>query len=1030
MRNENCFKLGLPKTYMIVFLVIAITVSSFSVGIFAAPGSTLNEKVEETQGSGKEKDDNFDLAGNGLYYPKYLAAKDKEDYTNYKGAPVETSLKDVVLLPEGLNHSDYIQNGYTTTDTGSVKKYDGEFFIWNDRNVKATEDQKPTVKTAEFSFDVKQKAYYNIEITYYAPKGSVQTPQRSLNIDGKLPFVEAATVDFNKLWKDQTKNPGVNTVGDQIRPKQEQEFVFRTIRVNDHDGKYNEPLRFALDAGIHKIQLLLQYESLVIQSIKLVEPKEVPTYQEKLSQWKSSGYTEATEPIRVEGEMVTYKSDASMRMDGSSDPAAYPPYENGSVRLNVIGGTNWKSSNQTLTWNFNAPKAGLYKISLRAYAKFTDGIPVYRQVKVNGEVPYKELECYEIPFDDWNCFSFNDKDGNPLLIYLNEGDNTFDMTVKLGVIADIMNALEEDAGKLSALVQDITKITTTNPDPNFDYKLNEKIPDMNDRFQTLIDSFGTQIDRISSLSAKRPSAVNNFIMMQEQFTRMVKNVEIVTKNYTDLTTAMANLATWIKEFGSLPLQIDYIEFLPPDAEVKVVKSTFWQKLTAAVSSFMISFVKDYDSVGGMSKNEEGQDVTVLDVWVSRGKEWAEILKQQSDEEFYRKNNITIKMNVLPSGQLNASASSVLLLALASGTGPDVALGVASNLPVEYGMRGAIQPLNGFENFEEVKKRFLDGIMIPFYFKEEYYGLPETMDFQCLYYRKDLKEAYNMEIPNTWEDVYSKILPVLKQYNMDFYYAGGYNPFLFQNGGEFFKDNDLKSAWNSDSAIQAFKQWTDLYTVYDIPVTADFYNRFRSGQMPMGIGGIDVYTKLVSAAPEISGKWGVASIPGIPVVDKNGMPVLDQDGNAKVNRAAGGGTTACIILKDSQHHEEAWKFLEWYTSTETQVTYANDIKTIIGPEAIWASANREAFSQLPWDAELRDVIEEYQDWYKDAPNVVGGYIVARYLENARVAVVVDKKPYRPSLEKAVREIDRELEIKNQEFDRRAKLEAEKAQQENK
>ena len=725
-----------------------------------------------------------------------------------------------------------------------------------------------------------------------------------------------------------------------------------------------------------------------------------------------------TSTVTIQGEGVTYKSDTSLRVEGSSDPAAFPSYINGCTRLNVIGGGTWASSNQTLTWVFDAPEEGLYQLTLRAYAKYTDGIPVYRQIKINGEVPFKEFECYEIPFEDWDCFALGNEDEVPYLVYLKKGENILQMTVKLGEIAEIMNALEKDANALSELVTDITKITSTNPDPNFEYQLDKKVPNLEARFQAISDSFEKQITRIKNLSEKRPAAINNFEMMKEQFDRILNNTDIIAKNYTDLTDAMANLATWIKSFSSLPMQVDYIEFIPPEQEVEIVKSKWWQKLAASFNAFIQSFFKNYDAVAGIDPNDpDAQETVVLDVWISRGKEWAQILKQLSEEEFSRTHNIEINMNILPSGQLNASAGSVLLLALASGTAPDLAMGVASNLPVEYGMRGAIYDLSQFEDFEEISGRFLDGIMIPFYFQEGYYGLPETMDFQCMYYRKDILNAYDLEIPSTWTDVYSKILPILNNNGMDFYYAGGYNPFLFQHGGEFYKTDKngvTQSAWDSAEAIAGFKQWTDLYTIYDVPVAADFYTRFRSGQIPIGIGGMDIYTKLVSAAPEISGKWGVAVIPG----------VVQEDG--QVNRASGGSTSAAVILKTCEKPDAAWEFLKWYTSAETQVSYANDIKAIIGPEAIWASANVEAFDVLPWDAELEDVIKVYQSWYKDAPNVIGGYIVGRYLENARVAVIVDNEPYRPSLEKAVKEINNELKKKHAEFERRAEYEAKKAE----
>jgi hypothetical protein len=112
-------------------------------------------------------------------------------------------------------------------------------------------------------------------------------------------------------------------------------------------------------------------------------------------------------------------------------------------------------------------------------------------------------------------------------------------------------------------------------------------------------------------------------------------------------------------------------------------------------------------------------------------------------------------------------------------------------------------------------------------------------------------------------------------------------------------------------------------------------------------------------------------------------------------------------------------LKWYTDKETQIRYSNDIVSTVGAEARWCSANIEAFDNLSWETNLKQVIKEQRDWYVDMPNVIGGYITPRYVENARVRVVVQNKQYRDSLEKAVKEINTELVNKNNEFAMREK-----------
>ena len=120
-----------------------------------------------------------------------------------------------------------------------------------------------------------------------------------------------------------------------------------------------------------------------------------------------------------------------------------------------------------------------------------------------------------------------------------------------------------------------------------------------------------------------------------------------------------------------------------------------------MQQFLVSFSKDYDNVGGVL----GEDVVVTDtieVWIARGTEWAEVIKEMADESFTPESGIAIKVNVLPASQLNAGQVNALMLSITSGKAPDVALGVDVTSPVEFAIRDQAYDLSQFEGFEEVK----------------------------------------------------------------------------------------------------------------------------------------------------------------------------------------------------------------------------------------------------------------------------------------------------------------------------------------
>ena len=113
----------------------------------------------------------------------------------------------------------------------------------------------------------------------------------------------------------------------------------------------------------------------------------------------------------------------------------------------------------------------------------------------------------------------------------------------------------------------------------------------------------------------------------------------------------------------------------------------------------------------------------------------------------------------------------------------------------------------------------------------------------------------------------------------------------------------------------------------------------------------------------------------------------------------------MILSGTDDKEEAWNFIKWYTSREAQEKYARDITTFIGQGATWCSANIEAFNSMSWESNLRQVMNEQQEWLINPYNVVGGY-----------RTVVSNMNYRESLEIAVEAINRELKQKNEEFEK--------------
>lgn len=959
------------KKIIIFCLCICLLITSFSnIVIFAAPGDTLFEKVNGKVAS-------ITSLPEDIYYSDYLKANDKLGAKDYKGANINLDIDKAITSTQG----NFIQD--------NAFKLGKKALVWNDQ----------TLNSITWTIQTNEAGYYNIEMDYLSIQGSTGSAQREVYIDDKKLYKEMNTFSFARKWENDGK-VWVNALKDQVRPMQKEVFAWNTIRLNDSQGAIAQPLKFNLSAGTHTITIKYITEPLAIGQVRLVAPTQYKSYQEVLKEYKKAGYTYATEPIRIEGEDAAYKSDTALRIQANTDPAA-SPVSSGNTVYNTIGGSSWNTGNQSITWKADVKKSGLYKLAIRSLQNYTDGLPIYRQISIDGEVPYSEFLSKDFKYTDWNYADLTDNNNQPYLVYLEKGSREITMTVNNEPYTNIISQLSKSSYTLGQIIQNIIKITGINPDINFDYELNTKIPNLLNDLKDFSTSIDNQIATIKDLSNKTPSSVNNLLMIKSQIDQMIKDPFSIAKGLSTLTDAQNTMATWMTDFQKSPLLIDYFVLQSPNTPTVNYSSNIFQKIYSILQTFTLSFYKDYSAVGVVTGTGK-----TINVWVSRSKEWASVLQNMADEEFTKQTNINIKMNVVPAGSF--ATSGVILLAIASGKGPDVALGLDPNVPFEYGCRGSIVDLTQFPGYKDVEKRFLSGIMIPYEYKNHVYALPETMDFSVLYYRKDILSNLQIEVPNTWEDLYSKVLPTLRKNGMDFFYDGGFHTFLMQNGGSYYTPNGLKSTLDSPEALSAFKQFTNLYKIYNVPIAANFYTRFRSGQMPIGISSFATFIQLTATAPDLQGKWDVAMLPGVKQAD------------GQINRSYGGASVAASIFQASKVQKESWEFLKWYTDAKTQTRYANEIVSTVGSDARWCSANLEAFDNLPWEANLKNVIIDQRKWYTAMPNVVGGYITLRLIENARVRTIVENKQYRDSLEMTINDINRELDYKNQEFLLRDKI----------
>ncbi len=213
---------------------------------------------------------------------------------------------------------------------------------------------------------------------------------------------------------------------------------------------------------------------------------------------------------------------------------------------------------------------------------------------------------------------------------------------------------------------------------------------------------------------------------------------------------------------------------------------------------------------------------------------------------------------------------------------------------------------------------------------------------------------------------------------------------------------IKMELDTEIAFNAFKEYADLFIKYKIPYAANFYQRFRDGTMPIGIGNSGLYSQLMVAAPELKGKWQMSPIPG------------HLQDNGSIDRSIGGVGTCSVIISSTDSPDESWEFLKWWSSDETQEKYGQEVEATFGVASRWNPANKVALQKLPYtDTEL-DIINKQWDYFRESPNTLGGYYTSRYLLTALNQTILQGMNARIALEDAVREINKEMLRKQTEF----------------
>lgn len=857
-------------------------------------------------------------------------------------------------------------------------------------------------KEVGLNVNIKQEGLYQIELEYYPIPRNYTPMEISVAIDGEIPYHEASQIRLDSYWTKDENADNKDRYGNDIAINQVQLLFWNQFTLKDTARLHVEPLKFHLLKGDNSISITKLDGAFYLGKVIIKGKDKIPSYDEYIDVYQDNNSNKIFNE-KYEAEDYLYKNDSTIIPQSNADPKV-TPFSISKVRLNVLGPDGIEESGKSVSYNLKVEKSGYYYLTFKVLQndKFTTS---YRNLYVNGKVPFKE--ALHIPFKyspSWQNVTLKDIKGNEMSIYLEANkDNIITLETDSSLTRIISEHLLILTEEINTLGLNVKTVTGNNQDKDIDWNMKEYFPTIDEDIYRWMKQINKIIEYSRSIYGYKQDSyqITDYKVAYSKLNTLYKDIDEIPRRLSLLSEgancAAQLLAARISTVTKGPLIIDSFVVHGKDYKVPSVEINFIDRLVVGTQRFISSFTdSDY-----MQVNDEG-----IEVWVNRSRQYVELMQKMADEKFTPSTGIKVNMSLIQD-------EGKLLLANSANRQPDIAMGVSSWIPNEYGMRGAILNLREMEDFSEVLNYYKDEQLVPLTYNNEVYGLPETENFFVLYYRKDTLNKFGLKVPDTWDDVV-KMLPDLHRRGMYFYIPlskeGSFKsfetltPFIYQFGGEIYREDGLSAKIDNENTIKALTFATDLYKMYSLPYqVSNFFNDFRYNRIPIGVSDFGTYLQLMNAAPEISGLWDISLVPG----------VKDEE-SGEIKRYWSGTQTASMIFKKSDEKEDAWDFLKWWMSTDVQVEFANLLTNTYGPKYLWNSANIEAFSLSNWKKEHKEIIINQWEHLKEIPKIPGSYSIERELSNIYNKVVFNDANLRSSVSDAMITIDKEVTRKMVDF----------------
>jgi ABC-type glycerol-3-phosphate transport system substrate-binding protein len=860
----------------------------------------------------------------------------------------------------------------------------------------------PAGESQALLLDVPSAGDYTLLVTYRCEQSNAFTNVASLVLGD-----HTVRVPLPMLWIDEPGEVRTDRYGNEIAPNQLLKATENTVPVRDHTRYTGQPVVFTLEAGMHTVTFTPENADIAFISVVAIPAAALPTYEDYAAQYADA--SEGQDFLTLEAEDYAYKNDSYIR--GSSSPNTQTiPFDATHKRINIIEDKSFNVVGQTLYYEFDIATSGFYTLTFKYCQPLKAGMSVFRTVSIDGEIPFVQAQDIAFPHTGMHKF---DNLSLPGQVYLAQGRHTLGIAVTAAPLDQMYADITRIISEMNAVTLQIKKLTgqnsdvTANVDTNRTWRIEEYLPNLMPDVARWQSELTAIQDELRAISGQEPTFSNDLSLAVRNLEEFVKEPSKIPNKISvladDANSSAQLLGTLLPKLSEQNMALDRLYIAPSAQALPDPAERLADSLAADAEQFAHSFSPIMNET--VSRQNAGGRLTV---WVNKSSQYVEVMRDLCAQTFTEETGIEVTFSII-------NKEDKIILANASGTNPDVAIGLSYFHPYNFAVRGIAKNLLEYEDFWEFyTSQYTKESLVPTAYDGGLYAACDSMDFQVLFYRKDILDMLGLAVPQTMNDVRA-MMPTLHRNAMNFATMlstdkEGYKSFnqtvsfIYQNGGDYYSEDGFTGGISNPNTVKGLREMCDLYRVSGLMQNVkSFFNSFRSGSIPLGISNFGTYVQLSINAPEMTGLWDIALAPG----------VMNEEG--EILRYQSANSTAAMIFENTAMPDESYQFLRWWLEAETQTRYANELQRKYGPNYMWNTANLIAFENMPYQQSHKDVIlTMWRDWQKEAPRHVASYMIEREFSFIWQDVVRDSEPFQIIVDAAQVDINREMERKLTEF----------------